>query len=60
MTPHSFDNKETVSNNRAGYIFDPAGTSATALQDAKDMETTAIIIVETVDEFIRAENSCTN
>merc|ERR1719469_1647008 len=38
MTPHSFDNKEAMSNALAGYSSDAEATSAVVFQDVKDME----------------------
>jgi len=55
MTPHDFDSKETISNVLAGYSFDPDATVSAALQDAKDMESAAAIVVETIEEFVRVE-----
>jgi len=55
MTPHSFDNKEAMSNALAGYSSDAEATSAAVLQDAEDMESVSEVVAETVDEFIRVE-----
>jgi len=55
MTPHSFDNKEAMSNALAGYASDVEAVSAVVFQDSNDVESAADVVAEMVDEFIRVE-----